>query len=125
MEKRRAERAGITPSSGNVFADLRLPDAIALDIKVQLAVEINRLIKDRKLTRVAAAKCLEVSQPKIFALSSYKLGGFSVDRLMRFLLALGQDLEIRISARHAAHAPGRIVVRRANSSSARRALTHA
>jgi predicted XRE-type DNA-binding protein len=121
VEKRGAEPAGVTPSSGNVFADLGLPDAVALDVKVRLAVQINRLIKDRQLTQVAAAKCLEVSRPKVDALSRYELDGFSVDRLMRFLLALGEDVEIRISARRAARAPGRIVVRRMRSSSAKRA----
>jgi predicted XRE-type DNA-binding protein len=118
VEKRGAEPARVVPSSGNVFEDLGLPDAIALDISVRLAVEINRLINDQQLTQVTAAKCLEVSQPKISALKNYKLGGFSVESLMSFLLALGQDVEIRVSPRRDARAPGRIVVRRMSDSNA-------
>jgi predicted XRE-type DNA-binding protein len=110
MAKRAAKPIPIERSSGNVFADLGLPDAAELDTKVRLAVEINRLIKAQRLTQVTAADCLEVSQPKISALKNYKLDGFSVERLMSFLLALGQDVEIRITPRRTARAPGRIVV---------------
>jgi predicted XRE-type DNA-binding protein len=110
MAKRAAKPIRMELSSGNVLADLGLPDAAELDTKVRLAVEINRLIKDKRLTQVTAAECLDVSQPKISALKNYKLDGFSVERLMSFLLALGQDVEIRISPRRAARAAGRIVV---------------
>jgi predicted XRE-type DNA-binding protein len=97
-------------SSGNVLADLGIPDAAELDTKLRLAVEINRLIKDQRLTQVTAAERLEVSQPKVSSLKNYKLDGFSVERLMSFLLALGQDVEIRIRPRKAVRSPGRIVV---------------
>ena len=110
MAKRAGKPIRIEPSSGSVFTDLGLPDAAELDTKVRLAVEINRLIKDRRLTQVTAAECLEVSQPKISALKNYKLDGFSVERLMSFLLALGQDVEMRITPRRAVRSPGRIVV---------------
>lgn len=110
MAQRAAKRARIEASSGNVFADLGLPDAAELDTKVRLAVEINRLITVQRLTQVTAAERLEVSQPKISALKNYKLDGFSVEHLMSFLLALGQDVEIRITPRRTARAPGRIVV---------------
>ena len=110
MARRAARSIHVEPGSGNIFADLGLPDAAELDTKVRLAVEINRLIKDQRLTQVSAAECLEVSQPKISALNNYKLDGFSVERLMSFLLALGQDVEIRISPRRGARAYGRIVV---------------
>jgi predicted XRE-type DNA-binding protein len=110
MAKREARSVQVERSSGSVFADLGLPDAVELNTKVRLAVEINRLFKDQRLTQVGAAECLEVSQPKISALKNYKLDGFSVERLMSFLLALGQDVEIRISPRRGVRAPGRIVV---------------
>jgi Uncharacterized conserved small protein len=103
----------IEPSLGNVFADLGLPDAAELDTKMRLAVEINRLISAQGLTQVTAAARLEVSQPKISALKNYKLDGFSVERLMSFLLALGRDVEIRITPRRASRAAGRIVVQAA------------
>jgi predicted XRE-type DNA-binding protein len=113
MAKRKARRIPIERGSGNVFADLGLPDAAELDTKVRLAVEINRLLAAQRLTQITAAERLEVSQPKISALKNYKLDGFSVERLMCFLLALGQDVEIRITPRRAARAPGRIVVQAA------------
>jgi predicted XRE-type DNA-binding protein len=110
MAKRAAKPIRMELSSGNVFADLGLPDAAELDTKVRLAVEINRLIKDQRLTQVTAADRLEVSQPKVSSLKNYKLDGFSVERLMSFLLALGQDVEIRITPRRKVRSLGRIVV---------------
>jgi predicted XRE-type DNA-binding protein len=110
MAKRALRRGRVEPSSGNVFADLELPDAKDLDTKVRLAVEINRLIDARRLSQAAAATLLEIGQPKVSALRNYKLDGFSVERLMNFLLALGQDLEIRIRPRRTSRSPGRIVV---------------
>jgi predicted XRE-type DNA-binding protein len=110
MTKRATKRVRIEPGSGNVFADLGLPDAVELDTKARLAVEINRLLTAQKLTQVTAASRLGVSQPKISALKNYKLDGFSVERLMSFLLALGHDVEIRIMPRRSARTPGRIVV---------------
>lgn len=101
----------IEPSSGNVFADLELPDAEELQTKLRLVAEINRLIEGRNLSQTAAAELLEVNQPKISALKNYKLDGFSVERLIHFLLALGQDVEIRIRPRgRRARAAGRISV---------------
>ncbi len=110
MAKRADRSVHVEPGSGNVFADLGLADAAELNTKVRLAVEINRLIKDLRLTQVSAAERLEVGQPKISALKNYKVDGFSVERLMSFLLALGQDVEIRISPRRGTRAAGRIVV---------------
>jgi predicted XRE-type DNA-binding protein len=101
----------IEPSSGNVFADLGLPDAAELDTKARLAVAINRQLESRRLTQVAAATALSVSQPKISALKHYKLDDFSIERLMTFLTALGSDIEIQIRApKKASSPPGRILV---------------
>jgi predicted XRE-type DNA-binding protein len=101
----------IEASSGNVFADLDLPDATELDTKVRLAVAINRQIKSRRLNQAAAAAALSINQPKVSALKHYKLDGFSVERLMTFLTALGSDIEIRIRApKRDSSTPGRILV---------------
>ena len=62
-------------SSGNVFADLELPDAAELDTKVRLAVAINRLLSARRLTQAEAAAALSINQPKVSALKHYKLEG--------------------------------------------------
>ena len=98
---------------GNVFADLGLPDAADLDTKVRLVVEINRLLAKYRLSQSAAASRLGIGQPKVSALKNYKLDGFSVERLMAFLTALGQDVEIRIRARGRTKAPGRVFVQAA------------
>jgi predicted XRE-type DNA-binding protein len=110
MARRTSKRIRIEASSGNVFADLGLADAAELDTKVRLTVEINRLIGVQRLTQAAAAERLGVNQPKISALKNYRLDGISVERLMSFLLALGQNVEIRITPRRTSRSPGKIVV---------------
>lgn len=110
MARRTGKRTPVELSSGNVFADLGLPDAAELDTKVRLAVKINGLITAQRLNQVAAAARLDVSQPKISALKNYRLEGFSVERLMSFLLALGQNVEIRITSRERPGSSGRISV---------------
>ena len=83
--------------SGSVFADLGFPDAEERTTQVALAVEILRILEERGLTQAAAAKLLGVNQPKVSALANYRLEGFSVERVMTFLTALGRDVEITIS----------------------------
>ena len=84
------KRIPVVASSGNVFADLGLPDAGELDVKVRLAVRINRLLAVQRLSPLTAAARLEVSESKLSALRNYRLEGFSVEGLMSFLLALGR-----------------------------------
>lgn len=73
-------------------------------------MEILRILEARGLTQAAAAKLLDVNQPKVSALVNYHLEGFSVERLMTFLTALGRDVDITIRQRRSAHRPGRIQV---------------
>lgn len=101
MAKRSAEMMNpaedaITRGTGNVFADLGYADADERQTKLRLAHAVNGVIARRRLTQTAAAEKLAVSQPKVSALARYKLGGFSVERLMTFLTALDQDVEIVI-----------------------------
>jgi len=100
----------VTPSSGNVFADLGLPRAEEKQTQVRLAVAINQIIKERRLSQTDAADLLEIHQPKISALANYQLEGFSVERLMRFLNALGRDVEIVVRRTSRSRKPGRILV---------------
>jgi len=86
----------VLESSGNVFADIGLPAAEEKRTKVQLAVALNQIIQKRHLSQGAAARVLGVNQPKISALTNYRLDGFSVERLMNFINALGCDVEIVI-----------------------------
>ncbi len=90
----------ITPSSGNVFADLGLPDADDLLAKANLALHIRRAIETRKLTQAHAADLLGIDQPKVSLIINGRLDGFSTDRLMRFLNDLGCDVQISVSAPH-------------------------
>src|SRR6266700_8011914 len=82
------------PSTGNVFADLGLPNADEHLIKAGLVVRIDRTIRKRKLTQGAAAQIMGIDQPKVSAMLSGQFRGYSVERLMRFLVALGHDVEI-------------------------------
>jgi predicted XRE-type DNA-binding protein len=82
------------PGSGNVFADLDLPDAGEHIIKAGLVVKIDRTIRQRHLTQAAAAQILGIDQPKVSAMLAGQFRGYSVERLMRFLVALGHDVEI-------------------------------
>src|SRR5580658_7825791 len=83
-------------SSGNIFADLGFPRPEQELLKARLALEIYRIIRKRGLTQTEAAKILGVRQPHVSALMRNRGGTFSVERLMDFLTALGQDVEIYV-----------------------------
>ena len=100
----------VVRSSGNVFADLGLRDADEKQTKVRLAVAINQIVQARRLSQAAAAQALEINQPKISALANYRLDGFSVERLMRFLNALDRDVEIVIRMKPRSRKKARIAV---------------
>jgi predicted XRE-type DNA-binding protein len=100
----------VVKGSGNVFADLGLRDAQERQTKVRLAVTINQIVQKSRLTQAAVAKVLGINQPKISALLNYKLDGFSVERLMQFLTALDQDIEIVIRKKPRSRRAARIVV---------------
>src|ERR1035438_3471164 len=105
-----AHNGRIVRSSGNIFADLGIGDAGGRQTKVRLAVAINEVLHHRGLSQGKAAELLGVNQPKVSALSKYRLDGFSVERLMRFLTSLNQDIEIVIRNRPRARRPGRVSV---------------
>ena len=83
-------------SSGNVFADLDLPDAEELHLKAQLGYEVFKIIQARKLTQAEAADILGVKQPEISRLKKGKFNHYSVERLLTFLTHLNHDIVIRI-----------------------------
>lgn len=86
----------IEESSGNVFADLGFPHSDQELIKAKLTYEIYRIIKARGLTQAQAAEVLGIRQPHVSALMKCRPATFSVGRLMEFLTALDQDVEIAI-----------------------------
>jgi len=83
-------------SSGNVFADLGFPHPEQELLKARLTLEIYRIIRKRGLTQTEAGKILGIKQPHVSALMRNRAGSFSVERLMDFLTALGQDVEISL-----------------------------
>jgi len=94
MVKRKKPDIPVTPSSGNVFADLGFAEPEKELMKSELASQIRQVIRRRRLTQVAAAALMGIDQPKVSALLNGRLANFSTDRLMRLLTALGQDVEI-------------------------------
>ncbi len=104
------KKDSVSRSSGNVFADLRIPNADEYLAKAELAAQILRIVQRRGLTQAAAGKALGINQPKVSALLNGRLDGFSSDRLFRFLNALGCDVRITVSRPHPRKA-GRMQVR--------------
>ncbi|MGH9533532.1 MAG: helix-turn-helix domain-containing protein [Terriglobales bacterium] len=100
----------MTPSSGNIFADLGIPEAAEKHTKVRLAVAINQILGQSGLRQAAAAARLGINQPKISALANYRLEGFSVERLIAFLNALDRDVEIVIRPKPRSRKAARIHV---------------
>jgi len=89
-------RIRVEEGSGNVFADLGFPDPERELLKARLTLQIYRLIKDRGLTQAQAGAILGIKQPHVSGLMRGRSGNFSVERLMDFLTALGQDVEITV-----------------------------
>lgn len=96
MPTTKKSNLAIHGSSGNVFADLGLPNADELLQKATLVNQICSVIARQKLTQNEAAKRLGIDQPKVSALMHGRLSGFSTDRLLKFLLLLRQDVFISI-----------------------------
>jgi predicted XRE-type DNA-binding protein len=98
MERKKPPKRTIRSeeSSGNVFADLGCKNPEQEIIKADLTLQIYRTIKQRGLTQTEAGKVIGVKQPHVSALMRGRSGNFSVGRLMEFLTALGQDVEIRV-----------------------------
>jgi predicted XRE-type DNA-binding protein len=83
-------------SSGNVFADLGLPDAEERYAKAMISRVIARVIDLRGLTQAQAAELLGTTQPKVSAVVRGQLAGFSMERLFRFLTALGMNVRVEV-----------------------------
>jgi len=107
---RARRRIPVTRGSGNVFADLGLPNPEELVVKAELAYAISRAIKERGLTQADAAVLMGVDQPKVSHITRGRLGDFSTDRLMVFLTALGRDVEIVVRPAPRSRKRGRLHV---------------
>ena len=87
-------KKGYEISSGNVFKDIGVPNAEEHRIKAQLVFKIDTIMKGRRLKQVEAADLLGIRQPDISKMLRGEFRQFSVERLLRFLVALNQDVEI-------------------------------
>lgn len=90
------KKKGHEASSGNVFKDIGIPNAEEHLIKAQLVFKIDTIMKDRGLKQVETAKLFGIRQPDISKMLRGEFRQFSVERLLHFLVALDQDVEIVI-----------------------------
>jgi predicted XRE-type DNA-binding protein len=107
---KREDKIPVTAGSGNVFADMGLPEPEEELTKAQLASLIRQILERRRLTQVAAARLMGIAQPKVSAILNGRITNFSSERLMRLLTTLGQDVEITIKAKPRNRSRGRISV---------------
>lgn len=100
MRKSARDENKIEVSSGNVFADLGFDDAEAqvLALRADLMAQVEKTIKARKLTQVAASKVLGVSQSRVSDLARGKVEKFSLDMLVTFAAKLGKPAKIKLAA---------------------------
>jgi predicted XRE-type DNA-binding protein len=96
--------------AGTVFEDPGHPRPAEALAKAELARKIGALIEKRHLTQAAAAEVLQIDQPKVSALVRGRLAGFSLDRLVRFLVLLGSDVEIVVKPRVRSIGRARVMV---------------
>jgi len=90
------KKARVEAGSGNIFADLGLPNPEQELLKAHLTLQIYRIVKARGLTQARAGEILGIKQPHVSALMRNRAGNFSIGRLMEFLTALGQDVRITV-----------------------------
>ena len=105
-----SEDTRVQIGSGNVFADLGLANPEERLIKAELASKISSIIERENLTQIEAAELLGIDQPKVSALTRGKLSGFSTSRLLRFLNALGNDVEIVVKPKPENRSQAKITV---------------
>jgi predicted XRE-type DNA-binding protein len=97
--------------SGNIFADLGLPDAGPHFLKAQIVSEIYRLCTARKLTQVQVGKRLGISQPEVSRMFKGHFREYSIERLMEFLTSFDRDVEIVVRPHKKSRKGGRIIFR--------------
>jgi predicted XRE-type DNA-binding protein len=89
-------KARTQQGSGNIFADLGLPNPEQELLKARLTLQIYRIVKARGLTQAQAGAILGIKQPHVSTLMRNRAGNFSIGRLIEFLTALGQDVRITV-----------------------------
>lgn len=103
LKKKRLGNIEYREGSENIFADIGIPNPEEAMAKTQVAIKISDIIKKKKLTQAKAAKILKVSQPKVSLLLRGYLTDFSLERLLRFLNDLGQNVYISVTPSRRSH----------------------
>jgi predicted XRE-type DNA-binding protein len=109
----RKTKVPMKQGSGNVFADLGLPNPEQELLKARLTLQIYKIVKGRGLRQAMVGEILGIKQPHVSALMRNRAGNFSIGRLMEFLTALGQDVEISVKPTRRAHGELSVIVRQA------------
>ena len=99
----RKSKVRATKGSGNIFADLGLPNPEQELLKARLTLQIYKIIQERGLTQAQAGEILGIKQPHVSTLMRNRAGNFSIGRLMEFLTALGQDVRITVKPTRKTH----------------------
>ena len=107
----RKKKVRVEEGSGNVFADLGLPNPEQELWKARLTLQIHKLVKARGLTQSQAGQLLGIKQPHVSALMRNRAGNFSIGRLIEFLTALGRDVEITVKPTRKAQGEMSVVMR--------------
>ncbi|BBO04462.1 transcriptional regulator [Bradyrhizobium ottawaense] len=97
-----------TTGSGNIFADLGLPNAEEHQLKAALVVQLKRLMAEREITQIEAAKLVYMKQPDLSKVLRGQFKLVSVEKLMRMLTAFDQDVEITVKPHRKRGEAGRI-----------------
>jgi predicted XRE-type DNA-binding protein len=100
----------VTPSSGNVFADLGFDQPEEMLLKAELVRQISAAIKEKGLNQYQAAELLGIDQPKVSALVRGHFSGYSLERLFRYLHSLGRELEIVVKSSSSSEASSKVKV---------------
>ena len=103
-------RQVVTRGTADLFADLGFPDASERQARLRLAYALNNVLEERHHSVAGAAKLLGISRANVSALRGYKLSGFSVERLMKLITALGLDVQITIRRKPRSQTAARISV---------------
>ena len=88
----------VEEGSGNVFADIGLPNPEEALAKAEIARQVNRVLTKRRLNQVQAGALLRIAQPRVSDLARGRLGKFSMEKLLQFARLAGIDVEIRMKA---------------------------
>lgn len=110
-EGRKVRGMRVASGSGNVFADLGLPNPEQELLKARLTLQIYKIIKARGLTQARLSEVLGIRQPHVSTLMRNRAGNFSVGRLIEFLTALGQDVQITVKPTRKARGGMAVVAR--------------